>query len=34
MASGEALARRSDVWDERTTGMPGADALVGVCVTL
>ena len=33
MASGEALAGRPDAWDERTTGMPGANAPVGVCVT-
>ena len=33
MASGEAWAGRFDVWDELTTGTPGADALVGVCVS-
>ena len=30
MASGEALTGRFDAWDERTTGMPGNDAPVGV----
>ena len=33
MASGEAWAGRSDVWDERITGTSGADTLVGVGVT-
>jgi len=30
MASGEALTGRFDAWDERPTGIPGAEAPVGV----
>jgi hypothetical protein len=33
MASGEAVAERFDAWNELTTGMPGADASVGVRVS-
>jgi hypothetical protein len=32
MTYGEALAGRSDAWDELTTGTPGDDAPVGVRV--